>query len=99
MTGTILTGYQYTPGKVENAQDKVQDQKIKCRMQRMKWYELNQVLQDSIQQFKKESEEKIITNGKSIDEFKARIANEKMETNASFEKILIDLEQKNSYLR
>ena len=31
MTGTILTGYQYTPGKVENAQDKVQDLKDKVQ--------------------------------------------------------------------
>lgn len=96
MAGTILTGCQYNAGKVENAQDKVQDAKTEVNEAEQ---ELNQALKDSIQQFKKESEEKIIANVKSIDEYKAIIANEKMETKASFEKILTDLEQKNSDLR
>ncbi len=96
MVGTILTGCQYTAGKVENAQDKVQDANAELIEAGQ---ELNQALKDSIQQFKKESEEKITANIKSIDEYKAIVANENMETKASFEKILIDLEQKNNDLR
>jgi acetyl-CoA carboxylase carboxyltransferase component len=103
MTGTILTSCQHTAGKVENAQDKVQDAKDKVQDASAEVIEaeqeLNQALKDSIQQFKKESEEKILANIKSLDEYKAIIANENMETKASFDKILIDLEQKNSDLR
>ena len=103
MAGTILTGCHYTAGKVENAQDNVQDAKDKVQDAKAEVVEaeqeLYQALKDSIQQFKKESQEQLIDNIKSIDEYKAIIANENLETKASFEKILIDLEQKNIDLR
>ena len=61
--------------------------------------ELNQALQDSILQFKKESEEKISNYEKDIAELKVKIAKEKKENKAKYEKKLAELEQKNADLK
>ncbi len=58
--------------------------------------------QDSVtdyQEFKKQAAEKISTHEKSIAEFKARIANEKTEIKATYEKQLDELEHKNSDMK
>jgi peptidoglycan hydrolase CwlO-like protein len=96
VAGTMLTGCQSSAKKVENAENKVQDAKEKVVEAKQ---ELNKDLNDSIQLFKKESEEKIVANEKSITELKAKIANEKKEHRAKNEKKLAELEQKNSNLR
>lgn len=49
--------------------------------------------------FKKESEEKIAANEKSIVDFKTKIAKEKKETRAANEKKIAKLEQKNVELK
>lgn len=89
MAGIILTACKSSVKKVENAQDKVLEAK----------QDLNIAMKDSIQQFKKESEERISNNEKNIVEFKARIANEKKENKAKYEKKLAKLEQKNSDMK
>ena len=81
MAGAILSGCKSSAEKVENARGKVQgakDQVVEATK------ELNQALNDSIQQFRKESEEKIITHEKIIAEFKAKIAKEKEETKEKY---------------
>jgi predicted transcriptional regulator len=92
MAGTMLSSCQSSADKVKNAQDKVQDAQDKVVVAKQ---ELNQAIKDSIQQFRKESEVKIIANEKSIAEFKARIAKEKKENRVQYEKRLAELEQQN----
>jgi len=89
MTGIILSSCQSSTKKVENARNKVIEAELG----------LNQALKDSIQQYKKESEEKISYYEKSIAEFKAKIANRKKEDKAIYEKKLAMLEQKNTELK
>jgi len=61
--------------------------------------EADQALANAIQQFKNESEAIISANEKNIAELKIKIAKEKKENKASYEKKLAELEQKNSDLR
>ena len=87
--GTMFTACQSSGAKVENARENVEDAK----------QELNQALNDSIRQFKKESEEKINAIEKSIAEFKTKIATEKKETRVIYEKKLSELEQTNKEMK
>jgi len=96
MAGTMLISCQSSADKVKNAQDKVQDANNKVVIANQ---ELNQAIKDSVQQFKKESEEQIIANEKSIAEFKAKIAKEKKENRALYQKRLAELEQQNSDMK
>lgn len=99
MAGTMLTGCQSSANKVENAEDKLQEAEGEVLDAKL---DLNKAINDSVteyQIFKKEAEEKIIAQEKSIAEFKARIAKEKMENRAKYEKKLAELEQKNSDLK
>ena len=89
--GTIFTACQSSGEKVDNARENVQEAKDKVAEAKQ---ELNQALNDSIRQFKKESEEKIYAIEKSIAEFKTKIATEKKETRVIYEKKLSELEQK-----
>ena len=85
IVGAMLTGCQSSKTKVEKAEDKVASAN----------QELNQALSDSIKQFKTESAERISNNEKNITEFKARIAKEKSENKAKYEKKLAELEKRN----
>ncbi|NTW31210.1 MAG: hypothetical protein HGB12_01020 [Bacteroidetes bacterium] len=96
MVGTMLTNCQSSARKVENAEDKVEDANDKVAEANQ---ELNEEIRDSILQFKKESEEKFIAHEKSIAQFKARIAKEKIENKAEYDKKLAELEQKNTDLK
>jgi predicted RNase H-like nuclease (RuvC/YqgF family) len=99
MAGTILSSCQSSAKKVENAEDKLQNAKNETKEAQS---ELNKVRNDSIteyQQFKKESEERIIANDKSIAEFKAKLASMKKESRSDYEKVIAGLEQKNSDLK
>ncbi|MFA6400405.1 MAG: hypothetical protein WCX31_02100 [Salinivirgaceae bacterium] len=90
--GFLLTGCQTSTKKIDDAQVKVQDAKNEMIEAND---ELNQAINDSIQLFRKEAAEKIKANEQSIAEFRARIAVEKMENKAQYEKELAELEQKN----
>lgn len=94
--GILLTGCQSSAEKVENARDNVQDAKDNVVVAQQ---ELNQALNDSILQFKKESMENINAYEKSIAEFKTKIATEKKETRAIYEKKISELEQKNNQMK
>ena len=87
--GTQLTGCRSSAKKVEVAQEKVDKANL----------ELDQAVKDSIQQFKTYSEVKITRYEKGIAEFKTRIAKEKIENRAVYEKKLAELEKRNSELK
>ena len=87
--GTQLTSCRSSARKVEVAQENVDKANL----------ELDQVIKDSIQQFKKYSEIKITRYEKGIAEFKSRIANEKKENRALYEKKLAELEKRNNELK
>jgi len=89
MAGTIFTGCKSSAKKVEDAQDKVEAAN----------QELTQARKDSILQFTQESEAKIAAHAKSIADFKARIATEKKENRATYEKKLAAIEQQDSDLK
>ena len=55
--------------------------------------ELFQALKDSLQQFNKESDEKISNYEMSIGEYRTKIANEKKDNKARYEKKLTELDQ------
>ena len=96
ISGTFLIGCQSSATKVENANEKVDDAKDKVVIAQQ---ELDQAIKDSIQQFKKESEEKIILYEKNIAEFKVKIAKEKNEDRVRDERRLAELEQQNNEMK
>jgi len=92
MTGAILTSCNTSAEKVENAEKKVM--------------EANQDLDNAnieyladVEKYRKETEEKIAANNKSITEFKARIALEKKDAQVAYSQKVTVLEQKNSDLK
>ena len=89
MAGTIITSCKSSGEKVEKAQENVIEAKK----------ELSQAVKDSIQQFRKESQDKINAQDKSLAEFKARIAKEKKVNRDKYEKNLAELDQKNTDLK
>lgn len=96
MGGTMLTNCKSSSEKVEDAKDKLADAKDKVIDANQ---ELDQVIKDSIQLFKKESGEEITKYEKSLAEFKVLIANEKNDIKAIYNKKLNVLEQKNNDLK
>jgi outer membrane murein-binding lipoprotein Lpp len=99
VTGLLLTGCQSSATKVQDAEKKVQDANENLTDAKQ---DLNKAQNDSAteyQLFKKEAEEKIQANDKSIAEFNARIANEKLDNKLQYEKKLSDLQQTNSDLK
>lgn len=89
VAGATFTSCQSSTTKVENAKEKMEEARQK----------LDQALRDSIQKFKKESEDKIIVYEKGIADLKAGIIKENKENKALYEKKLAELEQKNSDLK
>jgi peptidoglycan hydrolase CwlO-like protein len=95
-TGTLFTGCRSSADKVEDARenvDKAMDNVAAAQQ------EFNQAVRDSIQLFKKESEEKITAYEQNIVEFKARIAKEKNEARTRDERRLAELEQQNREMK
>jgi hypothetical protein len=96
MAGTMITGCQSSADKIENAKENVKDAEDKMVEAKQN---LNIAINDSIQLFKKESEEKISAFEKDIAEFKAKITTVKEETKDEYEKKLASIEQKNNKLK
>jgi hypothetical protein len=96
ISGIFLTGCQSSATKVENANEKVNNAKDEVVIAQQ---ELDQAIKDSIQQFKKESAEKIIVYEQNIAEFKVRIAKENKEARARDERKLAELEQQNRIMK
>ena len=99
LTVTILSGCQSSGTKVENAEDKVQDAKNDLADSQRNLYAIRLDTISNYEQFKIEAEKILIAQEKNIAEFKARIAKEKKENIADYEKKLIELEDKNSDLK
>ncbi|MES2587329.1 MAG: hypothetical protein V4622_00030 [Bacteroidota bacterium] len=78
--------------KVENAQENLEESEDKLD-------EANQEYVAEIEEYRKETADRIEANNKSIAEFNARIDNEKMEAKADYRKRVLELEQKNSDLK
>jgi hypothetical protein len=94
--GTMLTGCLKSDKNIENAQNKVQDAENNVAQAK---HELNQAINDSIQEFKKAAQDKIILYEKNIAEFKIKLENDKKAGKAKYEKKLTELEQKNSDMK
>jgi hypothetical protein len=96
IAGILIISCQSSGEKVEEARKNVKEAKNDVLTAKQ---ELDQALNDSIQQFKIESAEKINSNEKKIADFRAKMTNEKMESKARYEKLLAGLEQKNTEMK
>ena len=96
VSGAVFTGCQSNATKVENANDKVDAAKDKVETAQK---ELDKAISDSIRQFKKESENKIMAFDNKIAEIKVKIAKENREARANDERRLASLEQQNREMR
>ena len=96
VAGFALIGCQSTGKRVENAQENVQDAEHQVIVAQQ---DLDEATKDSINEYKKVTQEKIIAQEKSIAEFKARMANDKKENRAKYEKKLAEIEQQNTDLK
>jgi len=96
MTVTLFIGCQSSSKKVEIAKDNVQVAEENVAEAKQ---ELNEAVKDSIQLFRKESEKRIIANEKSLAEYKVKIATEKKESRARYEKEWAELVKKNNELK
>jgi tRNA G10 N-methylase Trm11 len=90
--GAILTKCYSPSEKIENAQDNV----LKANEELDK---ANQEYLADIENYKKEVAAKIEANNKSIAEFNARIANEKLTAKEDYQKKIIELDQKNTDMK
>jgi uncharacterized membrane-anchored protein YhcB (DUF1043 family) len=93
---TILSGCQSSAKKVENAQENLQDAQNNLVEADQ---ELSKEMKDSIQQFKKESDDRIAIQEQNLAEFKSRIATEKKENRDKYLEKLAELEQKNTDMK
>jgi hypothetical protein len=99
LAGFLFTNCQSSAKKIENAEDKLHDAKVAVVEAQI---DLNVARLDSItayQRFKNESDERIVMYDKSIAEFRTKVANERQENRARYEKTLAGLEQKNRDLK
>jgi chromosome segregation ATPase len=99
MAGTMLTGCQSSAKKTDKNQDSLQGIKKDAADVKNDLKEMNKDLISDFQQFKKESEEKIISFENTIAEFKAKIATENKADKAKYDKEIARLEQQNSDLK
>lgn len=90
--GSFLTSCTTPAEKVENAQTNVAEAKKDLAL-------ANQEYLTEIESYRKETADKITANDKSIADFKARVAKEKKDVKADYEKQIAELEQKNSDMK
>ncbi len=96
MMGTMIIYCQAPSKKVENARYKLQAAEENLSEAQK---ELRQAQKDSVQEFRSKSDRKISENEKIISDFKAKIANAEKVTRARYEKLAVDLEQKNKEMK
>ena len=96
VSGTVFTGCQSNASRVNSANDKVDAAKDKVETAQK---ELDKAIRDSIQHFKKESEDKILAYDQKITEIKTKIAKENSEARSRDERRLARLEQQNREMR
>ena len=92
IVGSFLTSCTSPAEKVENAQTKVEDAKKDLA-------DANQAYLMEIENYRKETGDKITANEQSIAEFKAEVAKAKKDVKAGYEKQIVELEQKNSEMK
>lgn len=91
IAGAALTSCNSSTDKVENAQQAVEEADQELR-------EANEAYLRDIEQYRKETAERIEAHNQSIADFTSRIENEKAEAKADYENQIAELEQKNSDL-
>jgi septal ring factor EnvC (AmiA/AmiB activator) len=92
MAGAIISSCNSPAEKVENAEMDVVKADLKLA-------EANDEYLNDIATYKAQTADKIATNQKSIDDFNKRIATEKKEAKADYEKKIADLEAKNNDMK
>lgn len=92
MTGAILTSCNSSAQRVENAEDNVEAANKELD-------DANKAYLADMENYRKETADKIAANDDSIAAFKARIANEKKDARADYEKQIAELEQKNTDMK
>jgi hypothetical protein len=96
---TVFPGCQSRTTKVKNAEDKVQDDKTDLADSKAELYKIRLDTISNYEQFKIEAEKIIVAQEKKIAEFKAKMATEKKEINADYNKKLLAMEKKNNELK
>ncbi len=100
MAGSVLTSYgQEIDRKSEKARENLKEAKQDEVAAKKDLKEAQKDSASEYQQFKIDENKKIQNNNKSIADFKARIAKEKKENRAQYEKKLSVLDQKNTDLK
>jgi hypothetical protein len=89
---TGLVSCSSTTEKVEDAKEEV----VEANKDLDK---ANEEYLTDVENYRRESADKIATNERSIAEFKTRVANEKKEAKAEYQKKITDLEQKNTDMK
>jgi len=89
LTGAVFTSCNSSAEKLENAKNDVTEANKDL-------VEAEDAYLTDIENYKTSAREKTDANDKSIAEFKSRIANQKKEAKADYEKKIAELEQKNS---
>ncbi len=92
ITSAIITSCNNSSEKVENSQNKVQDAKKDLD-------NANQEYLKDVENFRKETGEKIVANDKSIAELKSKVEHVKKEAKADYNKKIAALEQKNNDMK
>ncbi|HXU26479.1 MAG TPA: hypothetical protein VN698_04545 [Bacteroidia bacterium] len=92
IVGAILTGCETSAEKVAKAE-------INLNQANKDLNEAQEEYVADIENYRKETDEKIAKNEKSMAEFEARIANEKKEAKDDYNKKIIALQQKNTDLK
>ncbi len=78
--------------KVENAQENVNDAQLNLEKAEADYVA-------DMEKFKRETDDRIVTNQKSIDDFNAKISTEKKEAREEYRKRINELEQKNKDMK
>lgn len=92
LVGVSFYGCKTSAEKVKKAEENVSDANDELDKE-------NAALKKEMEDYKKEQQALIEANEKSITEFNMRIANEKSEAKADYEKKIAELNQKNSDLK
>ncbi len=92
ITGAILTSCNTAAEKVEKAQENVMDANKDLA-------DANKEYQEDIENYRKETADKITVNSQIIADLKAKIEHEKKEAKTDYKKIIAELEQKNNEMK
>lgn len=96
IAGLMITSCQPSTKKVENAKEDLnaaKEQVVEARQ------DYNQAVQDSLVQFRKDSEVRINENERLIADFKTNLSKKEKATQVKYEKTIADLELQNTHLK